>query len=136
MGENMEEVYNFLKDSKTFYLATMEGDQPRVRPMGFIMLDEGRIYFSTDNTKPMYRQMSANSKIEICAMAGGSWMRLSGRVVLDTSEETLAKALEVSPMIKNMIPQGEGKKGVFFYFEKGSKAVIENFQGEKKEILL
>jgi uncharacterized pyridoxamine 5'-phosphate oxidase family protein len=133
----MKEVFDFLKESKTFYLATVEGDQPRVRPMGFIMLYQDRIYFSTDNTKPMYRQMSANPKIEICALGpGGSWLRLSGRVVFDDSKDTLAKALEESPMLKNMLPQGEGNKGVFFYFEKGSKAIIESFQGGKKEILL
>jgi uncharacterized pyridoxamine 5'-phosphate oxidase family protein len=133
----MQEVFNFLKESKTFYLATVEGDQPRVRPMGFVMLCQDRIYFSTDNTKPMYRQMSANPKIEICALGpGGSWLRLSGRVIFDTSEDTLAKALEESPMLKNMFPQGEDKRGVFFYLEKGSKAIMDSFQSGKREILL
>jgi uncharacterized pyridoxamine 5'-phosphate oxidase family protein len=130
-----EEVFKFLKESRTFYLATVEGDQPRVRPMGFIMLYQDRIYFSTDNIKPMYRQMSANPKIEICALAqDSSWLRLSGRVVFDNSEDLLAKAMEESPMLKNI--QGEDRRVVLFYFEQGSKAVIERYEGKKKEILL
>jgi uncharacterized pyridoxamine 5'-phosphate oxidase family protein len=132
----MEEVLKFLQEARTFYLATVEGDQPRVRPMGFVMNFKDRLYFSTNNTKPMYKQMSTNPKIEICAFgASGSWLRAWGKVIFDDSTETQQKALEVSPQLGGMYKVGDGKF-TLFYFEKGARATIEGFQGGKKEITL
>jgi uncharacterized pyridoxamine 5'-phosphate oxidase family protein len=132
----MEEALKFLQEAKTFYLATTDGDQPRVRPMGFSMIYNGRLYFATNNTKPMYKQLAANPKIEICAFGpGGQWLRAWGKVVFDNDTAAQGKAFEISPNLKNMYAIGDGKFGLF-YFENGSKATIENMKGEKKEVTL
>ncbi|MDR2517114.1 MAG: pyridoxamine 5'-phosphate oxidase family protein [Spirochaetaceae bacterium] len=132
----MEEVLKFLQGAQTFYLATVEGDQPRVRPMGFVMIYKDRLYFSTNNTKPMYNQIKANPKVEFCAFGpGGQWIRISGKVAFDSDADVQEKALETSPQLKGMYSVGDGKF-TLFYFEKGAKATIEGFQGGKKEITL
>jgi uncharacterized pyridoxamine 5'-phosphate oxidase family protein len=132
----MEEVLKFLQEAKVFYLATVEGSQPRVRPMGFSMVYNNRLYFATNNTKEMYKQMKADSKIEICAFGpGGKWLRAWGKVVFDNEAATQEKALEVAPNLKNMYAVGDGKFALF-YFESGSKATIEGMQGDKQEITL
>ncbi|MDR2601466.1 MAG: pyridoxamine 5'-phosphate oxidase family protein [Spirochaetaceae bacterium] len=132
----METVVKFLKDAKTFYLATIDGDQPRVRPLSFVMSHKGRLYMATSNTKDMYRQMSHNPKIEISAFgADGKWIRVVGKVVFDNSAETQAKALDVAPQLKPMYSVGDGKF-TLFYFEPGATATIYGFDGSRKEIKL
>ena len=78
----MEEILKFLENNATFFLATEEGDQPRVRPFGFAMEFEGKLYLCTGNQKLVYAQLQRNPKVEICAMAAsGEWLRLSGKAV-------------------------------------------------------
>jgi uncharacterized pyridoxamine 5'-phosphate oxidase family protein len=132
----METVVKYLADAKTFYLATIDGDQPRVRPMGFVMSHKGRIYMGTNNTKDMYKQMKANPKVEITAFGpDGRWVRVYGKVGFDESAETQAKALEAAPQLKNMYSVGDGKF-TLFYFEPGAVAAFYGFDGSKKEIKL
>jgi uncharacterized pyridoxamine 5'-phosphate oxidase family protein len=132
----METVVKFLNDAKTFYLATVEGDQPRVRPMGFVMAHQGRLYLCTNNTKDMYRQIKANPKIEICAFGpGDKWLRVFGKAVFDDSVEIQAKALDTAPQLKSMYSAGDGKF-TLFYFEPGAIAVICGFDGGREEIKL
>jgi uncharacterized pyridoxamine 5'-phosphate oxidase family protein len=132
----MDTVIDFLNDAKTFYLATVDGDQPRVRPMGFVMRHKDRLYMGTNNTKDMYRQMKANPKIEICTFGSdGRWIRVCGKVSFDDSPETQAKALEAAPQLKSMYSVGDGKF-TLFYFEPGAAATITGFDGSKKEIEL
>jgi len=131
----MEEILKFLQEARVFYLATVEGDQPRVRPMGFVMNYKGKLYFSTNNTKEMYKQMQANPKIEICALSGDNkTLRIHGKVVFDAEHETKVKALESSPGLQRMYKADDG---IFtlFYFE-SAKAVISSFGPEKKEFSL
>ena len=78
---NIERVCQFLDDAKTYYLATSEGDQPRVRPFGTAMVYEGRLYIQTGKVKPVSRQIAANPKVEICAFHGGKWLRVAGTLV-------------------------------------------------------
>ena len=75
----MDEVYKFLKENPIFYVATMDGDQPRVRPFGVVALFEGKLYLQTGNVKPVFKQMTANPKIELCTMGkdGTSWLRVA-----------------------------------------------------------
>ncbi|MDR3336832.1 MAG: pyridoxamine 5'-phosphate oxidase family protein [Treponema sp.] len=132
----MDEVVKFLTDAQTFYLATVEGDQPRVRPMGFVMNYKGRLYMGTNNTKDMYKQMKAHPKIEISAFGPeGKWIRVYGKVDFDTDIAAQEKALEVAPNLKKMYSAGDGKFAVF-YFESGSTATIYDFAGNRKEIKL
>jgi uncharacterized pyridoxamine 5'-phosphate oxidase family protein len=132
----MDTVVKFLNDAKTFYLATIDGDQPRVRPMGFVMSYKGKLYMGTNNTKDMYKQMKANPKIEISAFGpDGKWMRIYGKVGFDDSAETQTKALEAAPQLKSMYSVGDGKF-TLFYFESGAVATLSGFDGSKKEIKL
>ena len=73
----MEKVLEFLKEAGTYYLATVEGDQPRVRPFGTVNLFEGKLYIQTGKVKPVAKQLAANPKAEICACKGGAWLRIA-----------------------------------------------------------
>ncbi len=121
----MEEILEFLKQSRTFYLATVEGDQPRVRPFGAVCGFEGKIYFATNNTKECYKQMIANPKTEICGMAGGKWIRLAGNVKLDERREARVAMMEANPSLASMYNVDDNLM-VVFYYESGS-ATISSF---------
>ena len=79
----MEKIYEFLKAAGTYYLATVEGDQPRVRPFGTIDLFEGRLYIQTGKVKDVSKQIHANPKIEICAFKDGVWLRVAAKAYAD-----------------------------------------------------
>lgn len=99
----MQEVLQFLKDNPTFYLATTEGDAPKVRPFGFVMQYEGKLCFCTNNQKDVYRQLQANPKFEISTTSQtGEWLRLKGKAVFITSRESKAAALDAMPALGRM----------------------------------
>ena len=83
----IEKVYNFLKEAQTYYLATVEGDQPRVRPFGTINIFEGKLYIQTGRVKDVAKQLAANPKAEICAFKDGVWVRVAGELVDDDRVE-------------------------------------------------
>ena len=131
----MEEIMKFLQESKVFYLATVEGDQPRVRPMGFVMIYKDRLYFSTNNTKEMYKQMKANPKVEFCAVGAKSrTLRLSGTIAFDSERETKVKALEAHPGLQRMY-KADDDIFTLFYF-KNARAIFTDFGGSSQEINL
>ena len=127
----MEAILKFLDESKVFYLATVEGDQPRVRPMGFTMAYNGKLYLATNNKKEMYKQMKANPKIECCAMAGGKWLRIDGTVAFDEERETKVKALEKSPNLTKMYNADDGIFALFYFTS--ARASISDMSGSKEE---
>ena len=98
----MESVYKFLKEAQTYYLATVEGDQPRVRPFGTIDLFEGRLYIQTGKVKEVSKQIQANPKVEICAFMNGTWLRVAGKLVRDDRIEPKIHMLEEYPSLKAM----------------------------------
>ena len=128
----MERVCKFLKDAGTYYLATVEGDQPRVRPFGTAHIYNGKLYIQTGNTKAVAKQLKANPKAEICAMVKGEWIRIAGELVEDdTEEERLAaqtSLLEAYPGLGNMYKVGDGNTAVY-YFRNGT-ATIYSFTAE------
>ncbi|MDR3249150.1 MAG: pyridoxamine 5'-phosphate oxidase family protein [Treponema sp.] len=129
----MEEILKFLQDNKVFFLATVDGDQARVRPMGFIMIYNGKLTFGTNNKKPMFAQIKANPKIEICSCnADGAWLRVSGKVAFNPDRAAKEKALEVSPNLKRMYSPDDG---VFelFHFE-SARAVFNDMKGGNREV--
>ena len=83
----MERVVNFLKEAETYYLATVEGDQPRVRPFGTAHVFEGKLYIQTGKVKDVSKQIHANPKVEICAFKNGEWLRVAGELVEDDEEK-------------------------------------------------
>ena len=128
----MNEVYEFLKKCGTFYIATADGDQPRVRPFGVVNIFEEKLYIQTGKSKNVSKQMQANPKVEICAFNDGKWIRLEGKVVRDDRREAKESMLEANPMLKNMYSADDDNTEVL-YFE-NAKATFYSFTDEPKEI--
>ena len=111
----MERVVKFLKDAQTYYLATVEGDQPRVRPFGTAHVFEGKLYIQTGKSKPVSRQLMANPKAEICAFHGGEWIRIAGELIEDDRVEARQSMLDAYPSLKNMYSADDGNTQVFYF---------------------
>ena len=110
----MKETMEFLQKAGTFYLATVEGDQPHVRPFGAVCEFEGKLYIVTNNMKDVYKQMEANPKIEISGMAGGKWIRLKAEAVRDDRFEARKAMLDANPSLRNMYSEDDGKVEVLY----------------------
>jgi uncharacterized pyridoxamine 5'-phosphate oxidase family protein len=129
----MKEVYDFLKGAETYYLATVEGDQPRVRPFGTVDIFEGKFYIQTGRAKPVAGQIAANPKVEICAMdKEGRWIRVSGEAVEDNRVEAKKHMLDAYPQLRGMYSETDGNTMVLYL--KNVTAAIESFGKEKKVI--
>ena len=94
--EGIEKVYYYLNDAGTYYLATVDGDKPKVRPFGTILLDDGRLYIQTGRVKDVSKQIAANPKFEICAFMNGTWLRVAGELVDDDNHEAKVAAAHLS----------------------------------------
>ncbi len=129
----MEEVLNFLTENPIFYLATVDGATPKVRPFGFIMNFEGKLHFGTSNQKPVYRQLQANPSIEISTTSKtGEWIRLKGKAVFNTSKQSKQAALDKMPRLATMYSVDDS---IFelFYIE-NAEATIQDMKGNSKTI--
>lgn len=126
----MEEVYQFLKECGTYYLATAEGDQPRVRPFGTVDLFEGKLYIQTGLKKDCAKQMQKNPKVEICGMSKGKWIRVAGEAYLDERMEAQEHMLAAYPSLGKMYKAGDGNTAVFYL--KNVTATISSFTEEPK----
>lgn len=111
----MEEIYAFLKQAETYYLATVEGDQPRVRPFGTVDLFEGRLYIQTGKVKPVSRQIQANPKVELCAFRDGAWLRLAGELARDDRLEAKKHMLDNYPMLRRMYDEHDDNTEVLYF---------------------
>ena len=112
---NVERVCRFLEEAQTYYLATVEGDQPRVRPFGTAMVYEGRLYIQTGKVKSVSKQLAANPRAEICAFSGGKWVRISGELVNDDRREPKAAMLDKMPSLKAMYSADEDNTQVLYF---------------------
>jgi len=128
----MQEVYDFLKKCGVYYLATVEGDQPRVRPFGTVDIFEGKLYIQTGKSKEVSKQLQANPKAEICAFADGKWLRVSGKLIRDDRFEAKKHMLDNYPELKNMYSPEDDNTEVL-YFEDAA-AVFYSFFDEPKVI--
>ena len=108
MAEGIEKVCEFLDEAGTYYLATAEGDQPRVRPFGTALLAKGRLYIQTGKVKAVSHQIAANPKVELCAFKDGTWLRLSGELVDDDDREVMEAMLEKMPTLRRMYSPDDG----------------------------
>lgn len=124
----MQEVFEFLKSAGTYYLATVDGDQPRVRPFGTIDIYDGRLYIQTGKCKAVADQLKANPKIELSAMHEGRWIRLAAEAVLDDNIEAQIHMLDNYPTLKGMYTPGDGNTEV--YFLQNVTAAICSFTAE------
>ena len=130
--EGIEKVYQFLDEVQTYYLATVEGDQPRVRPFGTALLYEGKLYIQTGKVKAVSKQIAANPKVEICAFKDGKWLRLAGELVNDDSREVKAAMLDKMPVLKAMYSADDDNTQVLYF--KNATATFSSFGGAPETI--
>ena len=126
----MDKVLKFLKDAETYYLATVEGDQPRVRPFGTVHVFEGKLYIQTGKVKDVSKQLHQNPKAEICAFKNGE--RVSGKLIEDDRNEARQSMLDAYPSLQKMYKADDGNTEVF-YFENAT-AIFSSFIHEPEII--
>lgn len=128
----MERVCKFLKEAETYYLATVEGDQPRVRPFGTAHIFEGKLYIQTGKVKAVSRQLAVNPKVEICAFMKGKWLRLAGELVEDDRVEAKASLLAEYPGLQKMYSAEDDNTQVWYF--KNATATFSSFTSEPEVI--
>ena len=135
-GENkmteIEKITQFLKEAETYYLATVEGDQPRVRPFGTAHLYEGKLYIQTGKVKDVSKQLLANPKAEICAFKNGEWIRVAGELVEDDRVEARQSMLDAYPSLQKLYAADDGNTQVFYF--RNATATISAFTHEPEVI--
>ncbi len=128
----MQRVYDFLKEAKTYYLATVEGAQPRVRPFGTIHLFEGKLYIQTGKVKSVAKQIETNKNAEICAFQNGTWLRVACELVEDDRVEARASMLDAYPELRAMYNENDGNTVV--YYLKNAKATFSSFTAPQETV--
>ena len=128
----MDKVLKFLKDTETYYLATVEGDQPRVRPFGTAHIFEGKLYIQTGKIKDVSIQLHQNPKAEICAFKNGEWLRISGELIEDDRNEARQSMLDAYPNLQKMYKADDGNTEVFYF--KDATAIFSSFTHEPEII--
>lgn len=128
----MEKVVEFLKEAGTYYLATVEGDQPRVRPFGTAHVFEGKLYIQTGKVKDVSKQLMANPKAEICAFKNGEWIRIAGELIEDDRVAARQSMLDAYPSLQKMYSADDGNTQVFYF--KNATATISSFTHEPEVI--
>ncbi len=111
----MKNVFDFLKEAGIYYLATVEGDQPRVRPFGTILIYEDKLYIQTGKSKPVSKQLAANPKAELCAFKKGAWVRVAGELVNDDRIEVKKAMLDAYPDLRYMYNEHDNNTQVLYF---------------------
>ena len=124
----MEKVCEFIKSAGVYYLATVEGDQPRVRPFGTIHIFEGKLYIQTGKIKNVSRQLAVNPKAELCAFKDGTWLRVACELVEDDRLEPKKAMLDAYPNLRGMYDENDGNTQVL-YLQKAT-ATFSSFTAE------
>ena len=128
----MERVCQFLKEARTYYLATVEGDQPRVRPFGTAHIFEGKLYIQTGKVKPTSKQLMANPKAEICAFHNGTWVRIAGELKEDDRVEAKKSMLDAYPNLRGMYNENDDNTQVLYFVH--ATATFASFGGAPEVI--
>ena len=128
----MQEVYEFLKNCGTYYLATVDGDQPRVRPFGTVDIFEGKLYIQTGKVKDVSKQLQKNPKAEICAFANGTWVRVAGELIRDDRLEAKKHMLDAYPSLQGMYKADDDNTEVLYF--RNATATFASFGGAPKTV--
>jgi uncharacterized pyridoxamine 5'-phosphate oxidase family protein len=128
----MQDVHDFLKKCGSYYLATVEGDQPRVRPFGTVNIFDGKLYIQTGKVKPVSKQMAANPKIEICAFDGTEWIRVQATAVADERVEAKQSMLDAYPNLQKMYSATDDNTNVLYL--KDATATFASFGGAPRVV--
>jgi len=131
----MKEILQALTENPTFYLATTGPQGPRVRPFGFVMEYEKKLYFITSSDKDVFKQMKADSRVEICSTPkdGMSWMRLNGKVIFDARKAVKEKAFAAAPFLAQVYQTPDNPAIEMFYIAEG-EATFYSFMGQPKTV--
>ena len=125
-----ERICKFLDEAQTYYLATVDGDQPRVRPFGTAEIFEDHLYIQTGKSKDVYKQIEKNPNVELCAFKDGKWIRVSGKLVADDRREAKKDMLDKNPELRGMYNEDDDNT-IVLYLE-NAKAVISSFTEDEK----
>ena len=128
----MERVCKFLKEAGAYYLATVEGDQPRVRPFGTAHIFEDKLYIQTGKVKPVSKQIAANPKVEICAFKDGVWLRIAAELVEDDRVEAKKSMLDAYTNLRAMYDENDGNTQVLYL--KNAVATFSSFTAPNEVI--
>ena len=131
----MSKLNDFLTEAGLFFLATADGDQPKLRPLGAHMEMDGKVMFGVGDFKDVYKQLAANPKTEIvAAKADGHWLRYTGKAVFETDPKYAEAALDAMPNLKNIYNEKTGHKMMMFHLE-GATAVDIAMMGDGEDLL-
>ena len=111
----MLDVYKFLKKADTYYLATVEDGQPRVRPFGTVNIFEGKLYIQTGKEKAVFQQLMANPNAEICGCYKGTWLRVSGKLIDDNRVEAKKSMLDAYPNLRGRYNENDDNTRVLYF---------------------
>ena len=128
----MKEVYEFLKEAGTFYIATIDEDKPRVRPFGVVNIFEDKLYIQTGKRKNVSKQIEINNNVEICTFLNGKWVRLEGKLISDDRIEAKKSMLDANPSLRSMYNEKDDNTEVLYF--KDATATIYSFTEEPKVI--
>ena len=131
MNPNLAKVLEFLDSAQTYYLATVEGDQPKVRPFGTALVYNDKLYIQTGKVKAVSKQLALNPKAEICAFRDGKWIRISGELVEDDTREVKTLMLDKMPVLRHMYNEDDGNMQMLYF--KKAKVVFTSFGSSPEE---
>ena len=130
--QGMEKVYNFIKECNTYYIATLDGNQPRVRPFGTIHIFDGRLYIQTGKKKRIAEQLAQNPKAELCCFNGKEWIRLSGELIPDESMKAKKSMLDAYPELRSMYDENDTNTIVYYF--RNATAYLSSFSAPEEVI--
>ncbi len=128
----MQKAVDFLKNAEVYYLATVDGDQPRVRPFGTAHVFEGKLYIQTGKVKDVSKQIHKNPRVEICAFKDGAWLRIAAELVEDDRREARQSMLDAYPSLQGMYSADDGNTEVFYL--KNATATFSSFTAAPETI--
>ena len=131
MNNNLAKALAFLDEAQTYYLATVEGDQPRVRPFGTALVYNDKLYIQTGKVKAVSKQLAKNPKAEICAFKDGKWIRITGELIEDETREVKTLMLEKMPILRHMYNEDDGNMQMLYF--KKAKVVFTSFGSAPEE---
>lgn len=130
--DNMQRVRDFLHKTGYYFLATVDGDQPQVRPFGTAEIIEGKLYIQTGHVKNVAKQIAANPKVAICACDGSTWLRITATLVEDPRVEVKKAMLDANPGLRSMYDENDDNTAVFFLTN--AKATFSSFTAAPEEV--
>lgn len=131
MNDNLLKVVAFLDEAQTYYLATVDDDQPKVRPFGTALAYNNKLYIQTGRVKAVSKQLANNPKAEICAFKDGKWIRITGELVEDETREVKTLMLEKMPVLRHMYNEDDGNMQMLYF--KNAKVVFASFGSAPEE---